>query len=96
MEHFVGICIERGKQAKDEFFWQLDYEFSNMCIDIFVQLLEDLKIVELNYDDILFVLDKYMGILYAELVNIRNMINMHGISECKLRLQVGKMRAMYG
>ena len=45
LEHIVGTWIERGKESEDDYFWLKDNQFSRLCLDTFINILE--KIIDL-------------------------------------------------
>jgi len=81
LEHIVGASIKRGKEVRDERFWQLDKDLSDLCLNIFESLLSKIRSVKFEHDDIYTLTQHYMMILDDGLNLLLDKIKLFGLEE---------------
>ena len=79
LEHTIGITIERGKEARDSFYWCLDEYFSNMLLDTFEKLIIDLSSTRDSFESLRKLSQLYMRELNQALHILKDEIVSHGI-----------------
>lgn len=81
LEHIIGIALERGKESKEDWFWDLDEKFSNICIENFESLILELEHTGYVKKHIAQLAEQYMSQLKSKLNLIIDEIRKHGLSD---------------
>lgn len=80
LEHTIGTWIERGKESGDNYFWLKDKVFSNLCIQTFISILENIIELPNHKNKLKKLASEEMTIFKENLYPILLEIKHHGLN----------------